>query len=88
MQVADRKLFKALRRFDGSGFFFFGIFYHVNIMCPQNSRKSGCVCDRVMDFPDRCHLSRPRGGDLHLPPPNGAAASAINTFLACGDAET
>lgn len=57
-------------------------------MCPQNSRKSGCVCDRVMDFPDRCHLSQPRGGDLHLPPPNGTAASAVNTFLACGDAET
>lgn len=68
----------------GLGFFF----YHVNIMCPQNSRKGGCICDCVMDFPDRCHLSRPRGGDLHLPPPNGVAASAVNTFLACGDAET
>lgn len=63
-------------------------FYHVNIMCPQNSRKGSCICDCVMDFPDRCHLSRPWGGDLHLPPPNGVAASAVNTFFACGDAET
>lgn len=89
VQFGDRKLFKALQRSDGfDGYVLVFCFYHVSIMCPQNSRKGSC--DHVMDFTDRCHLSRPWGENLHRQQPSVAVpvASAVNTFLACRDAET
>lgn len=58
------------------------LFFHVSIMCPQNSRKGSCVGGHVMDFSWSMSLI----SSLGWKSPLTAAQCAVNTFLACRDA--